>query len=221
MRRSLALLLVALVPAFGACGGGQEEQAREEAAQEERVEGEVTEELRQRQQTSYYSEKLAGAPTASGELYDPYAFTAAHSHLPLGTRLAVRCEGRSVVVTVNDRIPYDGVYTRRLGRVRELRSLADLTLGPRLPELLHREYPVHVLERLLDEGAVVEISLHDLGALLGQNPRLRLLGIPGGRAYREASREEVPRYRASLVSGRAGHQNQPLCVSPSAMISTS
>lgn len=100
------------MPAFGAaaCGGGPEEQAREETTQEKRVEEEAKEGLQQKQQASYYGEELAGAPTASGEPYDPHGFTAAHSYLPLGTELAVTYEGRSVTVRVNDRIPYGGDY---------------------------------------------------------------------------------------------------------------
>jgi rare lipoprotein A len=43
--------------------------------------------------------------TASGEVFDPYGFTAAHRTLPFGTQLSVRYGGRSVLVTVNDRGP--------------------------------------------------------------------------------------------------------------------
>ena len=38
---------------------------------------------------SYYSNKLAGRPTASGEGYDPRALTAAHRTLPFGTMVSV------------------------------------------------------------------------------------------------------------------------------------
>jgi rare lipoprotein A len=57
---------------------------------------------------SYYGAELAGQPTASGEPFDPYGFTAAHRTLPLGTKLIVSYGGRSVEVTVNDRGPYTG-----------------------------------------------------------------------------------------------------------------
>jgi len=43
--------------------------------------------------------------TASGEVFHPDALTAAHRTLPLGTRLIVTANGRSVVVRVNDRGP--------------------------------------------------------------------------------------------------------------------
>lgn len=55
---------------------------------------------------TYYANKYAGKPTASGQLYDPYSFTAAHPSLPFGTRLSVNYGGKSVVVTINDRLPY-------------------------------------------------------------------------------------------------------------------
>jgi rare lipoprotein A len=55
---------------------------------------------------SYYGAELAGQPTASGEPFNPYGFTAAHKTLPLGTELVVSYGGRSVEVVVNDRGPY-------------------------------------------------------------------------------------------------------------------
>ena len=61
-------------------------------------------------EASYYSDRLAGHKTASGERYRPRALTAAHRSLPLGTVLRVtRRDGkRSVVVRINDRGPYAG-----------------------------------------------------------------------------------------------------------------
>lgn len=43
--------------------------------------------------------------TANGEVFRPNGLTAAHRTLPLGTRLHVSANGRSVVVRVNDRGP--------------------------------------------------------------------------------------------------------------------
>jgi rare lipoprotein A len=57
---------------------------------------------------SWYGPGFEGLPTASGEPYDPYGFTAAHKTMPLGTELVVRYGGHSVQVTVNDRGPYVG-----------------------------------------------------------------------------------------------------------------
>jgi rare lipoprotein A len=62
---------------------------------------------RQVGKASFYSRKLAGRPTASGERFDPDALTAAHRTLPLGTKVKVvnPKNDKSVIVTVNDRGP--------------------------------------------------------------------------------------------------------------------
>ncbi|HEU4494401.1 MAG TPA: septal ring lytic transglycosylase RlpA family protein [Rubrobacteraceae bacterium] len=57
---------------------------------------------------SWYGPGFEGQPTASGEIFNPHGFTAAHNSLPLGTELVVSYGGRSVKVTVNDRGPYSG-----------------------------------------------------------------------------------------------------------------
>jgi rare lipoprotein A len=59
---------------------------------------------------SWYGPGFAGHRTASGEVFDPGALTAAHKTLPFGTRLLIRNPdtGRSVWVRVNDRGPYAG-----------------------------------------------------------------------------------------------------------------
>lgn len=58
---------------------------------------------------SYYADSLAGNPTASGEPYDPAKLTAASRDLPFGTRVRVvrMDDGRSVVVRINDRGPFN------------------------------------------------------------------------------------------------------------------
>ncbi len=63
---------------------------------------------RLRGRASYYSDRLAGRSTASGEPYDPHKLTAASRDLPLGTRVRVtrRDTGAQVVVRVNDRGPF-------------------------------------------------------------------------------------------------------------------
>jgi rare lipoprotein A len=54
---------------------------------------------------SFYAE---GSETASGERFNANELTAAHRTLPFGTRVRVtnRSNGRSVVVTINDRGPF-------------------------------------------------------------------------------------------------------------------
>ncbi len=127
---ALVLLGAAMVP--GGCGGGDDdapasaevgsssgdetpgssEPAAETAgapvaADEDAT---VTDVLEGR--ASYYADSLAGNSTASGEPYDPEAYTAASRDLPFGTRVRVTrldSEGQpmaSVIVRVNDRGPH-------------------------------------------------------------------------------------------------------------------
>ena len=57
---------------------------------------------------SWYGPGFHGLPTATGEQFNAYGYTAAHKTLPLGTVLVASYEGNSVQVTVNDRGPYIG-----------------------------------------------------------------------------------------------------------------
>jgi rare lipoprotein A len=64
--------------------------------------------LRMRGVGSWYGRKFHGQKTASGEIYDMYAMTAAHPTLPIPSyaRVTNLANGRSVVVRVNDRGPF-------------------------------------------------------------------------------------------------------------------
>lgn len=57
---------------------------------------------------SWYGPRFHGRLTASGETFDMASLTAAHPQLPFGSRVRVTnlANGRSVVVTINDRGPY-------------------------------------------------------------------------------------------------------------------
>ncbi len=63
---------------------------------------------RERGLASWYGHPYHGRRTASGEVYDMYAMTAAHRTLPFGTRVRVtrRDDGRWVDVRINDRGPF-------------------------------------------------------------------------------------------------------------------
>jgi len=54
----------------------------------------------------FYSDKFQGKKTSSGEVYDKDGLTASHKKLPYGTKVKVTNlgNGKSVVVTVNDRM---------------------------------------------------------------------------------------------------------------------
>jgi peptidoglycan hydrolase CwlO-like protein len=72
---------------------------------------------------SWYGWDFAGNPTASGAIYDPRLFTAAHKTLPLNSFVRVRRGDRCAVVLVNDRGPYID------GRVIDLSQAAAEYLG--------------------------------------------------------------------------------------------
>jgi len=79
---------------------------------------------------SYYANSLAGRKTASGERYDPNAFTAAHRTLPFGSVVRVarigpngRATDRFVEVRINDRGPFVA------GRIIDLSAAAANELG--------------------------------------------------------------------------------------------
>ncbi len=57
---------------------------------------------------SWYGKEFHEKPTATGEVYDMYAMTAAHKTLPLGTWVVVTDldTQRSVLVRINDRGPF-------------------------------------------------------------------------------------------------------------------
>jgi rare lipoprotein A len=57
---------------------------------------------------TWYGRKFHGKKTASGERYDMYAMTAAHTTLPIPSyaRVTNLASGKSVVVRINDRGPF-------------------------------------------------------------------------------------------------------------------
>lgn len=64
---------------------------------------------RQEGLASYYADRFQDRETASGELYDTSEYTAAHRDLPFGQKIRVirKDNGNTVLVTVNDRGPYN------------------------------------------------------------------------------------------------------------------
>lgn len=74
---------------------------------------------------SYYAMKYQGRKTASGELFDQKAMTAAHKRLPFGSKVKVTNvdNGKSVVVRVNDRGPFVS------GRIIDLSKSAFQRIG--------------------------------------------------------------------------------------------
>jgi len=74
---------------------------------------------------SYYADRFQGKMTASGELYDREALTAAHPTLPFGTQVRITelKNSKNVIVTINDR----GPHTKK--RVIDLSYRAAKSIG--------------------------------------------------------------------------------------------
>lgn len=91
---------------------------------------------------SYYHDSLAGNTTASGDVYDPSAHTAASRDLPFGTIVrVVRVDtGDSTLVRVNDRGPF-GDHRRILDLSRAAAEDLDMIRAGVIPiraEILHQ-----------------------------------------------------------------------------------
>ena len=73
----------------------------------------------------YESVKKRKPRTANGEIFDPKKMTAAHKHLPFGTKVEVTnlANNKSVVVVINDR----GPFVR--GRIIDLSKSAARIIG--------------------------------------------------------------------------------------------
>jgi rare lipoprotein A len=87
---------------------------------------------------SWYGKAFHGRRTASGEVYNMYAMTAAHPTLPIPSYARVRnpANGREIVVRINDRGPFHG------GRILDLSYTAALKLD------LHRGIGAVELQRI-------------------------------------------------------------------------
>src|SRR4030095_13365558 len=145
---------------------------------------------------SFYSDKFEGKKTVSGQAYDKSALTASHKKLPYGTKVQVTnlANGKSVVVTVNDRMAQSN------------KSVIELSLESRRGARLHQERE--------DQGQArgAEVA--------GSCPRRRIHHEPVRQhpsearvqSSRRGSRSRAPgRRRAAAVgTGRArGHRAAP------------
>ena len=124
---------------------------------------------------SWYGPGFRGRRTASGDIFNDNAMTAASRTLPLGTRVRVTNlrDGRSVVVRINDRGPY------ARGRGIDLSRRAAERLG------IARRGIARVRVERLDETASIRDARH------------------GRRSYRETpSRYRYRRYHRRRLRRR-------------------
>ena len=102
---------------------------------------------------SWYGHPFHGRRTASGEVYDMNAMTAAHRTMPLPSHAVVHnpANGREVVVRVNDRGPF------KKGRIIDLSRAAARQLGIDGVAAVHvrRLSPDEVASRVYKSGATL------------------------------------------------------------------
>ena len=135
---------------------------------------------------SWYGARFQGRPTASGELFDPTQFTAAHRSLPFGTIVEVTHleNSRTVQVRINDRGPFVA------GRILDLSHAAAEALA------------------MLSQG-VAPVRLRILEAVVpaGPNDASR----PGGPGAGRESRS-VPGQSGSQGTGQHGPRSTTIQV---------
>jgi rare lipoprotein A len=98
----------------------------------------TTETFRQEGVASWYGKEFEGRPTASGELFNPALYTAAHPTLPHGTILTVtnKTNMRQVTVRINDRGPF--VAARIIDLSKAAAEVLDMINAGTAPVILER-----------------------------------------------------------------------------------
>ena len=120
---------------------------------------------------SWYGKKFHGQRTASGEIYDMYKMTAAHTTLPIPcyARVTNLRNGKQVIVRINDRGPFhssriiDLSYTAalKLGYVQN--GSSELEVERLLPEEIKR---MQALRRADDSLAAKPVAADEIDAIV-------------------------------------------------------
>jgi len=131
-------LLLIMLLAVAACTGGEALHAPPVAA--ELLPAPVPDQVyRETGIAAWYGKELHGKKTASGELFDMNALTAAHRTLPLGTLIRVTNldNFKSIKVRITDRGPFirNRVLDLSLGAARELGFAAQGTVRVKIETL--------------------------------------------------------------------------------------
>lgn len=103
------LLAIAILGGLGAAIGSLLERQAQHQVAEIHAAAPTLEPERFPVRTTWYGEAYRNRLTASGTRFSPEGMTAAHRSLPFGTRLKVEWLGRSVDVTITDRMPGEGL----------------------------------------------------------------------------------------------------------------
>lgn len=134
---------------------------------------------------SFYSDKMQGSPTSSGERYDKNQLTCAHKTHTFGTRLRVTRvdNGKYVEVRVNDRGPYIDGY------VVDLSRRAAEAIG------LVREGQTRVKIEVIGSGGTPKVGTEQDRKSLPSAPEpvrepVRQSEAPGSKGYSSRGREQ-------------------------------
>jgi len=115
-------LLIILIPILFSCASLSKKGIEPEAEKRRPISEEETTQIGI---ASWYGIEEHGSPTATGERFSRYAFTAAHKSLPMGTIVRVTNleNGKDVIVKINDRGPFVE------GRLIDLSHAAATSIG--------------------------------------------------------------------------------------------
>jgi len=121
-QRNGPFLFIILIPILVSCASLSKKGIESEAEKDKPI---ITQETTQVGIASWYGIEEHGNPTATGERFSKYAFTAAHKSLPMGTIVRVTNleNGRDVIVKINDRGPFVE------GRLIDLSHAAARSIG--------------------------------------------------------------------------------------------
>lgn len=152
---------------------------------------------------SWYGKKFHGRLTSSGEVYDMHQLTAAHRTLPLPTvvRVTNLANGRSVVVTVNDRGPFAHE------RVIDLSYAAAMELD--MVEAGLAEVSIEAMAEGSPQGPLPDVYMQvgafgEVANAEALKTRVEGLGIPDVLVHRDDSgRRTLYRVRIGPLSGVA------------------
>ena len=112
------------------------------------------ESFRQEGVASWYGKEFEGRPTASGEIFNPGLFTAAHPTLPFGTVLTVtnKHNMRQVTVRINDRGPF--VAARIIDLSRAAAEAVDMIITGTAPVIVESARNTTLGPVLASAGAI-------------------------------------------------------------------
>ena len=160
--------------------------------------------FKQKGTASWYGKKFHGKRTSSGETYDMYKMTAAHTVLPIPSYAQVTniSNGRSVIVRVNDRGPF------KHNRVMDLSYAAALKLdvvktGTGQVEIIAISENKPGNKKVVSEKAEQQVFIQ-MGAFSNQDSAYKLQQRLQAEGYSNADIERIQQNGLSLYRVRLG-----------------